>query len=167
MEKKILLFLQNLFPAKFWIPFNRWMTKLGDGGLVWFITMMILYWIPEYHNTSKIMLLTIALQALLVNLLLKPLVRRKRPFHTEKERLMLKKEPKDSSFPSAHSSSSFSMAGVLLFTSFPYWPVFMLIAFLIAQSRLVLFAHWVSDVLAGTIIGLFLAYMMVFHILQF
>ncbi|QRG87069.1 phosphatase PAP2 family protein [Bulleidia sp. zg-1006] len=163
MELKILRFLQDLFPNPFWIHLNQGMSFLGDGGLIWFITMIVLWFIPEYHYLSKLMLVTIAIQALVVNVMLKPLFKRTRPFYSERNRLLLKKEPKDSSFPSAHSSSSFAMAGLMVFTKFPYWPIYLVIACGIALSRLVLFAHWLSDVIVGIIIGLLIAYIMVYY----
>jgi|GEM_PF-2986611 len=114
-ELKILRFLQDLFPNSFWIHLNQGMSFLGDGGLIWFLTMIVLWFIPNYRHLSKLMFVTIAIQALVVNVMLKPVFKRTRPFYNERSRLLLRKEPKDSSFPSAHSSSSFSMAGLMIF----------------------------------------------------
>ena len=93
-ELKILRFLQDLFPNSFWIHFNQGMSFLGDGGLIWFLTMIVLWFIPNYRHLSKLMFVTIAIQALVVNVMLKPVFKRTRPFYNERSRLLLRKEPK-------------------------------------------------------------------------
>jgi undecaprenyl-diphosphatase len=69
--------------------------------------------------------------------------------------MLLLSRPKDSSFPSCHTMTSFAAAavtvwqagGVLGFTSFVF-------ASMISFSRVYLYVHYPSDVLAGIALGL-------------
>jgi len=58
------------------------------------------------------------------------------------------------SFPSGHSATAFSL-GVSLAILFPKYKIpFLIIALLIASSRIIITAHFVSDVVAGSAIGI-------------
>lgn len=65
------------------------------------------------------------------------------------------------SFPSGHTIGAFAIAGVLIFQS-PSRTMrvaALLLAASVGVSRVLTFRHWTSDVLASTIIGLLLAWM--------
>ncbi|WP_259473062.1 phosphatase PAP2 family protein [Clostridium estertheticum] len=57
------------------------------------------------------------------------------------------------SFPSGHTTSSFAVAGVLARYFKEYALEFLSLAFLISFSRLYLYVHYPTDVLAGIILG--------------
>jgi undecaprenyl-diphosphatase len=69
--------------------------------------------------------------------------------------MLLLSRPEDSSFPSCHTMTSFAAAavtvwqagGALGFTSFVF-------AFMISFSRVYLYVHYPSDVLAGMALGI-------------
>lgn len=63
------------------------------------------------------------------------------------------------SFPSGHTVGAFALAGVLLFGA-RAWPlriVALLLAAAVGLSRVLAFRHWLSDVTASAILGLFAA----------
>ena len=64
------------------------------------------------------------------------------------------------SFPSGHTISAFSLAGVLLFgsRSTPLRVVALLLAVGVACARILAFRHWTSDVVASALIALLAAY---------
>lgn len=69
-------------------------------------------------------------------------------------------ESTSSSFPSGHSAGAFALAGVLMFGS-PSIVVrcsAFVIAGGVAVSRVIVFRHWPSDVVAGALIGLMFAW---------
>ena len=74
-------------------------------------------------------------------------------------------KPISYSFPSGHTLSSFAAAEMLSLYFTQYRLVFMSIAFLIALSRLYLYVHYPTDVIAGFILGL-LCSKIIFIILQ-
>lgn len=65
--------------------------------------------------------------------------------------------PKDFSFPSAHTMISVSAAAALFHYSKALGIPALVIAALVGFSRLYLFVHFPTDVLAGAVIGVILA----------
>ena len=86
--------------------------------------------------------------------LLKHLIRRIRPPYKFLNYKFLVKLPRTSSFPSGHTTSAFAVLGVLWGLNYKWAYMFLLLALLIAFSRLYLCLHYPSDVFAGVILGL-------------
>jgi undecaprenyl-diphosphatase len=61
--------------------------------------------------------------------------------------------PHDYSFPSGHTLASFEGAGAIFFCNKKYGIPALVLAALIAFSRLYLYVHYVTDVLVGAILG--------------
>lgn len=59
------------------------------------------------------------------------------------------------SFPSGHTTTAFALAMVLIIFWKKCWPFFIILAILIAASRVIITAHFLSDVVAGAYLGLF------------
>jgi undecaprenyl-diphosphatase len=94
---------------------------------------------------------------LLGNLLLKPLVGRIRPCDIHSSIPLLIARPTDYSFPSGHTMSSFAAANIIFHANVELGIAAYILALLIAFSRLYLYVHYPSDVLAGMILGLFVS----------
>ena len=69
------------------------------------------------------------------------------------ELTLLVKAPTDFSFPSGHTAASFAAAAALLFSKCRGWIPALVLAILIALSRLYLYVHYPTDVLAGVAVG--------------
>lgn len=150
---KILFFIQehhrNLFLDKF-IPL---VTRLGDLGFFWITLACIFILIKKYRKIGIMIFIGIFLCALTGNIILKPLVKRIRPFDLINFTQLLISAPKDFSFPSGHTMASFSSSTVIIFQN-KKWGIFaFILAFLIGFSRLYLFVHFPSDVIIGAFIG--------------
>lgn len=133
-------------------------TSLGNAGLVWIITGVIMLFFKRYRKAGLTMLVGLLAGYLVGNLLVKNLVARPRPFELDPTIELLIKAPTDRSFPSGHTLSSCCGATVL----FKYraeigkaiGAAAIVLACLIAFSRLYLRVHFPSDVLGGAAMGI-------------
>jgi len=139
-------------------------TFLGDGGWIWIAIALVLLCIPQYRKTGFAMGTALLMGVLICNLLLKPLVGRIRPFDYEllhfgnPIRLLIEK-PTDFSFPSGHTIASFEAATILLLRHRKWGAPATVLAALIAVSRLYLYVHYPTDVLASLLLGIAIGYL--------
>lgn len=154
IEFSILDFIQNQFRTPFGDFVMLLISKLGNGGIIWLVLSGLLCVFPKYRKAGVTMLTALALDVLLCNVMLKPLVGRMRPFTVNTGMELLINAPKDFSFPSGHTAASFAAAFALLFVKNKLWIPSMILASLIAFSRLYLYVHYPTDVLAGILLGL-------------
>lgn len=135
-------------------------TRLGDWGLIWVILAIVLLCRKKYRRYGGLLLLALACNFILGELILKNLIGRLRPFIEKPGMILLVQQPQGFSFPSSHASSSFAAAFILTKVNkklafFPH-----ALAFLISFSRIYLYVHHPSDVIAGALLGLFMAWLL-------
>ena len=104
------------------------------------------------------MALALIMGLLLCNLTLKPLVARIRPYDYQlaffqKNIPLLIEAQHDFSFPSGHTIASFEAAVALTLHHKKLGIAAIVLAVLIAFSRLYLYVHYPTDVLAGMVVG--------------
>lgn len=138
-------------------PLMIFVSTIGNAGLIWILLGVILTIIPKTRKLGLLALVSLLGCFLFNNILLKNLVARPRPYTQLPDLSLLVPYPKDYSFPSGHTCSSFAVAGSLLHSG-KAWnalriPAFVL-AILISFSRLYVGAHYPSDVIVGAITGL-------------
>ena len=93
------------------------------------------------------------------NVLIKNIVARTRPFDINTMIEPLITTPSDFSFPSGHTTAAFAAAFALLLCKNRLLGIpALILAVLIAFSRLYLYVHFPSDVLGGLILGVILAF---------
>lgn len=146
-------------------------TMFGNGGIFWIALSAVLLIFPKTRKTGLMMGIALLMDLLICNVGLKPLVVRIRPCDINTGIELLIARPLDYSFPSGHTAASFAASFALLFSKHRKyaWPAIVLSA-MIAFSRLYLYVHYPTDVLAGIIIGLlcgFLSFLLVSKIDQF
>jgi membrane-associated phospholipid phosphatase len=90
--------------------------------------------------------------AWVLTLILEFLFRRRRPFELGPKPLieMLLKTP---SFPSGHATISFALASAMYFADAALFPWYLAAAIYISFSRVAVGVHYLSDVIAGAIVG--------------
>jgi undecaprenyl-diphosphatase len=128
-------------------------TYLGEGGAIWILLALVLLLRKDTRRYGLGVAVALVLDLVLCNLLLKPLVARPRPF-TLREVTLLVKAPGDWSFPSGHTAASFAAAGALCFGKSKLGAPAVVLATLISLTRLYLYVHYPSDVVAGVAVGL-------------
>lgn len=161
-------------PILDWIASHLWcgflntvmpvITALGNGGIFWIILAVLFLCIPKYRKMGLGMGLALIMGLLICNLTLKPLVARMRPYdyqleHFGKTIQLLITTPSDFSFPSGHTIASFEAATVMLLYNKKLGIPAMILACLIAFSRLYLYVHYPTDVLASVILGIGIAFL--------
>ena len=129
-------------------------TRLGDAGIIWIILTVLLLIIPKTRKTGVIMMAALLVDVLLCNVLRKNLVARTRPFDVNTAVQLLVAKPRDYSFPSGHTAASFaSVTALYLAGEKKMWKAALVLAVLIALSRLYLYVHYPTDVLGGIMLG--------------
>ncbi len=160
----IRLNLQSEFMDKFW-PF---ITIFGDAGIFWIAIAVICLILPKTRKTGIGMGIALALGVIICNVIMKPAIGRIRPYDFQ-EQLgvvipLLGERMHDFSFPSGHTIASFEASVVIFLNHKIPGIAAIILAFLIAFSRLYLYVHYPTDVIfsifAGTLfafIGYFLS----------
>ena len=140
-------------------------TIFGDAGIFWIACAAVMLIFPKTRKTGLAMGVALVMGLLVCNICLKPLVARMRPLVYEVEKLgnsaadllhsgqLLVGKPSDFSFPSGHTIASFEAAGVLMLNNKKLGIPALVLAILIAFSRMYLFVHYPTDVLASVVLG--------------
>lgn len=130
-------------------------TYSGAGGLIWWVLFVIPFLITKrFRETGVILTASLCVNYLLGEIIIKKSVGRDRPSSMIADDDMKINKPKDHSFPSGHSASSFCAFAVTLWCC-PVWiwlPALAL-ASTIAFSRMYLRVHYLTDVLGGVMLG--------------
>lgn len=155
LDGEILLQIQQHLRTDLLTPFMKGVTFLGNGGWFWILCAVVLLAIPKTRKTGYAAVLSLIFGVIVTNLLLKNIVARPRPFAEIEALILLIAKPTDFSFPSGHTTASFAVALVML-RMLPKKigiPAVVLAA-LVAFSRLYLGVHYPTDVLAGFVVAL-------------
>lgn len=129
-------------------------TALGNAGAIWLLAAVVLIITKKYRRQGLFLLLGLAASVLVGNVLLKNLVARPRPCRIDTSVPLLIANPTDYSFPSGHTLLSAISATIMAKTDRRFGYAAIPPAVLIAFSRLYLFVHFPSDVLAAAVLGL-------------
>ena len=154
-------------PILEWIRANIWcevldvampiITTFGDGGIFWIAWSVLLMFFPKTRKTGLGMAFALAMGLVVCNLTLKPMVARIRPYDLQAELgvtiNLLQGAMHDFSFPSGHTIASFEAATVLLKNSKKMGIPAYILAIMVAFSRLYLYVHYPTDVIASIILG--------------
>ena len=153
-EASIILWIQENLRGvmdAFWV----FVTHLGDEGYLWIALGILLLCFKKTRTVGIAVLLSLLVDMIVVNWTLKDLVARPRPFQVNDAIQTLIQRPRNfTSFPSGHTSGSFSAAfalcrGVPKKFGIPV----LVLAGLISISRLYVGVHYPTDVLGGVVVG--------------
>lgn len=160
----LLVKFQEIFVRDGLTPIVKFITHLGDSGIIWIVITAILLVFKKTRKAGVIAALALIGSLIINNLLLKNIVARTRPYDTIHEVKRLVEIQKDFSFPSGHSASSFAASIAIYFgldgNLRKYLGIGLIVlAFAIAFSRLYVGVHYPLDVLVGSLDGVLIGYL--------
>ena len=128
-------------------------TSAGNLGIIWIVISVLLMTKKDYRVLGQTILIALVITTIIGEGIIKNIVKRKRPFYGDDDKELLISRPITYSFPSGHTASSFAVAAVFIKTDNAASLEIILLACLIAFSRIYLGVHYPSDVIGGGIIG--------------
>ena len=159
IELSILDWLQTLH-TPFLDKIMVFITRLGDAGIIWIVLSIVLLLIPKTRKSGAVMVVALVVDVLLCNIVLKNLVARTRPYDVNTGVHLLVAKLHDYSFPSGHTAASFaSVTALYLAGEKKLWKFALVLACLIAISRLYLYVHYPTDVFGGILFGVISGYL--------
>ncbi len=157
-ELDILNFIADNFHNAFMDRLMVFITSLGNGGIIWIAITAVLLAFKGTRRAGLASAFSLMLMLLTVNIAIKPLADRIRPFAAETAllRAVLVKPPTDGSFPSGHTAAGFASSFAVILCNKKIGMLMLIPAFLIGISRLYLCVHFPTDVVFGAVIGVVL-----------
>ena len=139
-------------------------TYFGEDGIGWIAWAVILMLLKKHRKTGLGMAFALALGFVICNLTLKPMVGRIRPHDFQLEHFgitikLLVDGLHDCSFPSGHTIASFEAAVVIALNHKKLGIGALILASLIAFSRLYLYVHYPTDVICSIVLGTAFAFL--------
>lgn len=156
----VLNWIQQTMRCDFLDKVMAFFSVIGYAGAVWIVAGVVLLFFRKTRATGIIMLAAMLVGYLTGDLLIKPLVQRPRPFVLNPDFKLFVKAPSGFSFPSGHSCCAAAATTVLLARHKTLGFIALPAALLIVFSRLYLYVHFPTDVLAGILLGVFFAAVM-------
>ncbi len=132
-------------------------SRSANVGLIWWVICLPFLFSPDWSwkLTGMNIICSLALAHLMGEVIIKHIVKRVRPCHKLEDDEQLINRPRFYSFPSGHTTASFAVVGVALLRCrvITIIPI-VLLAMLIGFSRIYLRVHYLTDVVAGFVLGL-------------
>jgi len=153
IDRRIFMAIHGLPHSPLSDRYGSMVSDVGEG-LGWVVAGAAIAWLggPQGRRAGIATTLATLSATYLVQRLVKPIFRRKRPF-VDRDVLVVGIKPLDASFPSGHSASSFAAAAAIA----TFYPKAAPLAFTLATgvglSRVYLGHHFPSDVAVGAATG--------------
>ena len=159
LDANLFLLVNHLPHTRLLNAFFYGLTFIFQGGTAWYITMGIAA-LRNRRITREVVrevALPLLLSSTLVELPIKTYFKRKRPFITIIQAIVIGRKPGTWSFPSGHSAAAFAGAWLLNTKFRRFWGLRYLIAGCVAFSRIYLGDHYPGDVASGSLLGMLFA----------
>ena len=152
-ELPILWWIREHLTGPFMDTVMPYISSLARHGEFWILVTLILLCFKKTRKAGVAMGMAMACGYLIGNMGMKNLFARTRPYDATTVDLLVAKLH-DFSFPSGHTLVSFEAATALTVYHRKWGIAALVLATLIAYSRLYLFVHYPTDVLVGAVMGI-------------
>ena len=137
-------------------------TSLGNEGILWIGIAVVMVFFKKYRKCAISVGVSLLLMELIGNVILKDLIARPRPCWIDPTVELLLKAPSSYSFPSGHTFAGFASAFTIFLHHKKEGIAALVVAALIAFSRMSLFVHFPTDILGGIVFGFGVAILVYF-----
>ncbi len=158
LEIGLLHSLHNTLQCDFLDWFMPIITALGNWGIFWILLAAVFLCFRRTRKIGISIGIALVFGLIIGNLTLKPLTGRIRPYDFDPSIVLLIPPEHEFSFPSGHTLASFEGAVSLFLYHKKSGIAALILAVLIAFSRLYLMVHYPLDVIAGAILGSIFAF---------
>ena len=153
-DGQFLIWLQENVRNDVLTPIMKLITHLGDKGIFWILIAVVMLFFKKTRPLGIMAGIALVFSVLINNVLIKPNVGRIRPYEVVDGLKLIIERQDDPSFPSGHSGASFAAAVVFLVKGPKKIGIpAIIMAALIAFSRLYVGVHYPTDVITGIITG--------------
>lgn len=154
-EENVLLWIQDNMRNAVLDPICKAFAYLGAHGELVIAVTLLLMIIPKTRRTGCVCAVSLAATHIAINILIKPLVERPRPYDAIEGLTSLVGPMSDSSFPSGHTGTTFGCLFVIVLMMPKRYAIPALcFSLFMAYSRMHLGVHYPTDVLAGALLGI-------------
>lgn len=152
-EIGILDFIRETFSCKFLDYFFVGVTSLSNKGIFWIVLAVILLCFKKTRKTGICLGVVLLIGEILGNQILKKLFERPRPYTVNPDVTLIVDKLSSFSFPSGHSRCAVECAVAIFYNNKKWGIAAITVAVLTCLSRLYLYVHYPTDVLAGAALG--------------
>ena len=138
--------------------FFSWAFQLG---IPWLVLGAVMFFFKKTRVAGVMLITAVVLTFFFNEIAIKNAINRERPCTIDQSIQLAIERPASFSFPSGHTSNVFSAVGVLLFKHKKAGVPMLLFAVFMGFSRMYLFVHFPTDVIAGAVLGLLMAWVTV------
>lgn len=157
-EGNILIWIQQNLRTPFLDVVAKLLGYLGEAGALWIALTLVLIAVKKTRRIGIYSGISILLTFIAVNLIIKPIVGRTRPYDLFEALRPLGVVHHDGSFPSGHTANGFACAWVLFRKMDKRIGVpALILAVLMGFARCYSGVHFPTDVLTGALIGVVVA----------
>ena len=158
LDFSVLYFVQENLRCGFLDGLCAFLSVAFEGGIAWLAICAVLLCFRKTRAASVCMLCAILLAFLVGEIAMKNIFCRVRACNVDFSIPLVISRPSAYSFPSGHTGSSFAAAFALFLYNKKLGAAALGLATIIGLSRIYLFVHFPTDVLAGAVLGVLCAW---------
>lgn len=163
----ILYWIQENLRTPFLDGVCAFLSYVFEAGIFWIASALLMIAFRKTRVTGAAVLGAMLVALLVGELGLKNIICRERPCIVDPTVTLAIPVPNSYSCPSGHTGSSFAAAGAILAFNKKLGIPALILALVVGFSRMYLFVHFPTDVLAGAVLGLLCAFAVYFIFRKF